>query len=90
MGNAGGLSRYRTADVHQPRRGCCSGAGVQAAIIAGEPIDAILVDVTPHSFGIAITDVFMGEMIPDQFKSSYPAEHHHPHQPRRKVLYDVP
>ena len=45
------------------------GAGVQAAIIAGEPIDAILVDVTPHSLGIAVADVFMDQVISDQFKS---------------------
>jgi molecular chaperone DnaK len=45
------------------------GAGVQAAIIAGEPIDAILVDVTPHSLGIAVANVFMDQVFPDQFKS---------------------
>lgn len=45
------------------------GAGVQAAIIAGESIDAILVDVTPHSLGIAMTDVIMNQLIHDQFKS---------------------
>jgi molecular chaperone DnaK len=52
-----------------PEEAVALGAGVQAAIIAGEPIDAILVDVTPHSLGIAIADVFMDQMIPDQFKS---------------------
>ena len=45
------------------------GAGVQAAIIAGEPIDAILVDVTPHSLGIAVADFFMDQVISDRFKS---------------------
>ena len=30
------------------------GASVQAGIIAGEPIDAILVDVAPHSLGIEV------------------------------------
>jgi molecular chaperone DnaK len=44
------------------------GAGVQAAIIAGEPIDAILVDVTPHSLGIAVAQPFMGELISDRYK----------------------
>ncbi len=44
------------------------GASVQAAIIAGEPIDAILVDVTPYSLGIAIADVRMGQIIPDRYK----------------------
>ncbi len=45
------------------------GAGVQAAIIAGEPIDAILVDVTPHSLGIAVAKPFMNNIIPGYFKS---------------------
>jgi molecular chaperone DnaK len=45
------------------------GAGVQAAIIAGEPIDAILVDVTPHSLGIAVAQHFMDNIIPGYFKS---------------------
>jgi len=45
------------------------GAGVQAAIIAGEPIDAILVDVTPHSLGIAVAEHFMDNVIPGYFKS---------------------
>ncbi len=44
------------------------GAGVQAAIIAGEPIDAILVDITPHSLGIAVAQPFMGELISDRYK----------------------
>ena len=45
------------------------GAGVQAAIIAGEPIDAILVDVTPHSLGIAVAEHFMGNISSGHFKS---------------------
>jgi molecular chaperone DnaK len=45
------------------------GAGAQAAIIAGEPIDAILVDVTPHSLGIAVAKHFMDHIIPGHFKS---------------------
>ena len=51
-----------------PEEAVALGAGVQAAIIAGEPIDAILVDVTPHSLGIAIVQVFMDQLIPDQMK----------------------
>jgi molecular chaperone DnaK len=45
------------------------GAGTQAAIIAGEPIDAILVDVTPHSLGIAVAEHFMDHIIPGHFRS---------------------
>jgi len=44
------------------------GAGVQAAIIAGEPIDAILVDVTPYSLGIAVAETRLGRIIPDRYK----------------------
>ncbi|MGC9398377.1 MAG: Hsp70 family protein [Anaerolineae bacterium] len=44
------------------------GAGVQAAIIAGKPIDAILVDVTPYSLGIAVADIRMGQIVPDRYK----------------------
>jgi molecular chaperone DnaK len=43
------------------------GAGVQAGIIAGEPIDAILVDVTPHSLGIEVAEIRMGRIIPDRY-----------------------
>lgn len=43
------------------------GAGVQAAIIAGEPIDAILVDVTPHSLGIAVAKFYMGRIVSGRF-----------------------
>ncbi|MFP4395274.1 MAG: Hsp70 family protein [Anaerolineales bacterium] len=44
------------------------GAGVQAGIIAGEPIDAILVDVTPHSLGIAIAEIHGGRIVSDRYK----------------------
>ena len=44
------------------------GAGVQAAIIAGQPIDAILVDVTPHSLGIAIAEFRLGRVVSDRYK----------------------
>ena len=43
------------------------GAGVQAGLIAGEPIDAVLVDVTPHSLGIETAEWRMGMPIPDLY-----------------------
>lgn len=61
------VDREPHTSVH-PEEAVALGAGVQAAIIAGEPIDAILVDVTPHSLGIAVAEVFMGQIIPGQFK----------------------
>jgi molecular chaperone DnaK len=44
------------------------GASVQAAIIAGDPIDAILVDVTPYSLGIAVAENHMGRVVTDRYK----------------------
>jgi len=44
------------------------GAGVQAAIIAGQPIGSVLVDVTPFSIGIEVA-TFMGKkVVPDMYK----------------------
>lgn len=43
------------------------GAAVQAAIIAGEPVDSILVDVTPYSLGIEAAIVIGGQVIPDVY-----------------------
>jgi molecular chaperone DnaK len=48
-----------------PEEAVALGAGVQAGIIAGEPIDAVLVDVTPHSLGIEVAEIRMGLVIPD-------------------------
>lgn len=45
------------------------GAAVQGAIIAGESIDTILVDVAPHSLGIAVATVMGGMLIPDRFST---------------------
>ncbi len=41
------------------------GAAVQAAIIAGLPVDSILVDVTPYSLGIEAATWLGGHLIPD-------------------------
>ena len=43
------------------------GAGAQAGLIAGEPIDAVLVDVTPYSLGIETAEWQMGGPIPDRY-----------------------
>ena len=50
-----------------PDEAVALGAGVQAAIIAGDPIDAILVDVTPHSLGIEVADIEFGQLVTDRF-----------------------
>ncbi len=64
---ADAVGREPQTSIH-PEEAVALGAGVQAAIIAGEPIDAILVDVTPHSLGIAVAGDFMGRMVHDQYK----------------------
>lgn len=51
-----------------PEEAVALGAAVQAAIIAGEPIDAILVDVTPHSLGIAVAEYRLGNLVTDRYK----------------------
>jgi molecular chaperone DnaK len=43
------------------------GAAVQAAIIAGEPVDSILVDVTPYSLGIESAMRMGDHLIPDLY-----------------------
>lgn len=43
------------------------GAGVQAAIIAGQPIEAILVDVTPHSLGIEVAEMTWRGLVGDRY-----------------------
>lgn len=50
-----------------PDEAVALGAAVQAAIIAGEPLDAILVDVTPHSLGIQVADMQFGRLVPDRY-----------------------
>lgn len=44
------------------------GAAVQAAIIAGQPVESILVDVTPYSLGIETAMRAGGGIIPDIYK----------------------
>lgn len=50
-----------------PDEAVALGAAVQAAIIAGQPVDSILVDVTPHSLGIETAAIIGGRIIPDQY-----------------------
>jgi len=51
-----------------PDEAVALGAGVQAAIIGGEPIEAVLVDLTPHSVGIEVAEWRFGGMVPDCFE----------------------
>ncbi len=52
-----------------PSEAVALGAGIQAGIIAGEDIEAILVDVTPFSLGMAVAEIApSGMLIDDRFK----------------------
>jgi molecular chaperone DnaK len=51
-----------------PDEAVALGAGVQAAIIDGEPIEAVLVDLTPHSVGIEVAEWRYGSMVPDCYE----------------------
>ncbi len=53
-------------EVH-PSEAVALGAGVQAAIIAGQPIETILVDVTPHSLGIEVAEMTWRGWVDDRY-----------------------
>ncbi|MBF0287884.1 MAG: Hsp70 family protein [SAR324 cluster bacterium] len=48
------------------------GAAYQAGILAGEPIDSILVDVTPYSLGVATIGFDLNGFVPNQFSVIIP------------------
>ncbi len=50
-----------------PDEAVALGAAVQAAIIDGEPVNAMLIDVAPHSLGIQIAQVMYGNLISGMF-----------------------
>lgn len=51
-----------------PEEAVALGAAVQAAIIAGQPIEAVLVDVTPFSLGIEIATQMGDSVVPDIYR----------------------
>ena len=55
-----------------PDEAVALGAAVQGAIIAGEPLEAILVDVTPHSLGIEVAEWEFGRLIPGRYSVIIP------------------
>src|SRR6266498_668921 len=42
--------------------------GLQPAIIRGEPVNAMLIDVAPHSLGVAIAEIAFNQLIPGAFR----------------------
>lgn len=51
-----------------PDEAVALGAAVQAAIINGEPVEAMLIDVSPHSLGIAVAQFFFNDIVPGAFR----------------------
>jgi molecular chaperone DnaK len=50
-----------------PDEAVALGAAVQAAIINGEPVNTMLIDVSPHSLGIAVAQVMFNGVVPGAF-----------------------
>jgi len=65
------LGREPHAEVH-PDEAVALGAAIQAAIIAGEPVAAVLVDVAPHSLGIETVHVVLDHLLPDRYEVVIP------------------
>jgi molecular chaperone DnaK len=66
------VAGYLDVEPHMsinPEEAVALGASVQAAIIAGQPLDAILVDVTPYSLGIAVAEQRMGRIVTDRYQA---------------------
>ena len=59
------------SEIH-PDEAVALGAAVQGAIIAGEPIDAVLVDICPYSLGIQTYTVVAGVEVPNRFSVIIP------------------
>lgn len=51
-----------------PDEAVALGAAVQAAIINGEDVSAMLIDVTPHSLGVAVAEFVFGDLVPGGFR----------------------
>lgn len=51
-----------------PDEAVALGAAVQAAIINGEPVNAMLIDVSPHSLGIAVAQFLFNDIVPGGFR----------------------
>ena len=65
------LGQEPHAEIH-PDEAVGLGAAVQAAIIAGAPIEAVLVDVAPHSLGIETVHYVLDHLLPDRYSVVIP------------------
>jgi molecular chaperone DnaK len=59
------------SEIH-PDEAVALGAAVQGAIIAGEPIDAVLLDVAPYSLGIRTVAETLGVLVQNRFSVVIP------------------
>ncbi len=59
------------SEIH-PDEAVALGAAVQGAIIAGEPIDAVLVDICPYSLGIRTLSTALGVLVDNRFSAVIP------------------
>ncbi|MBN1430990.1 MAG: Hsp70 family protein [Anaerolineae bacterium] len=71
-----------------PSEAVALGAAIQGAIVAGDPIEAILVDVAPYSLGIAIADITPFGLVPGRFKRLIPRNSTIP-LTRKEVFYPL-
>ena len=65
------LGQEPQSDIH-PDEAVALGAAVQAAIIAGEPIAPVLVDVAPRSLGIQAARLVLGHVVTDRYSMLIP------------------
>jgi molecular chaperone DnaK len=66
------LGQEPHAEVN-PDEAVADGAAIQAAIIAGVPIEAVLIDVAPRSLGIESARVVLGHVLSDRYAVVIPA-----------------
>jgi molecular chaperone DnaK len=69
------IQKHLGLEPHQevnPEEVVALGAAIQGAIIAGEEVDAVLVDVTPYSLGIAVAEIQSTQLILDRYKMLIP------------------
>jgi molecular chaperone DnaK len=60
------LGQEPQSDIH-PDEAVALGAAIQAAIVAGEPIAPVLVDVAPRSLGIQAAGLVLGHLVTDRY-----------------------
>ena len=60
------LGQEPRTEVH-PDEAVALGAAIQAAIIEGQPIEAVLVDVAPHSLGIETISFMLDHLLTDRY-----------------------